>query len=89
MVARRFWDLHSQGWDKMRSQPMGQLWITEAIDLLTAELQTGAAVLDLGCGPGHHAVDLAQRGLRVTAVDYSSSMLKLASTGPVTGAPPL
>jgi len=80
MVARRFWDLHSQGWDKMRSQPTGQLWIAGALDLLTAELEGGGAVLDLGCGPGHHAVGLAERGFTVTAVDYSSSMLELART---------
>ena len=28
-------------------------------------------VLDLGCGPGRHAVPLARRGFRVTAVDLS------------------
>ncbi|MFJ1869404.1 class I SAM-dependent methyltransferase [Streptomyces sp. NPDC088097] len=32
-------------------------------------------VLDLGCGPGTLALDLAERGARVTAVDASQEML--------------
>jgi SAM-dependent methyltransferase len=35
-------------------------------------------VLDLCCGPGRHAVALAQRGLQVTAVDSSSFLLDKA-----------
>jgi SAM-dependent methyltransferase len=32
---------------------------------------SGSAALDLGCGPGRHAIPLARRGFRVTAVDLS------------------
>lgn len=35
-------------------------------------------VLDLGCGPGRHAIPLAARGLQVTAVDLSSLLLERA-----------
>lgn len=35
-------------------------------------------VLDLACGPGRHSVLLAQRGLRVTAVDRSPFLLEKA-----------
>jgi SAM-dependent methyltransferase len=35
----------------------------------------GGAALDLGCGPGRHAVPLARRGFRVTAVDLSAFLL--------------
>ncbi|MFG0285947.1 MAG: class I SAM-dependent DNA methyltransferase [Phycisphaerales bacterium JB039] len=38
----------------------------------------GGAILDLGCGTGRHAVPLAARGFRVTAVDLSEGMLELA-----------
>jgi SAM-dependent methyltransferase len=31
----------------------------------------GGDALDLGCGPGRHAIPLARRGFRVTAVDLS------------------
>jgi SAM-dependent methyltransferase len=32
---------------------------------------SGGHALDLGCGPGRHAIPLARRGFRVTAVDLS------------------
>lgn len=37
-------------------------------------LQAGA-VLDLGCGPGRHALPLARAGLKVTAMDTSEQLL--------------
>jgi cyclopropane fatty-acyl-phospholipid synthase-like methyltransferase len=33
------------------------------------DLPEGAAVLDLGCGPGRHSLELSQRVYRVTGVD--------------------
>ena len=38
----------------------------------------GGDALDLGCGPGRHAVPLARRGFRVTAVDLSAFHLARA-----------
>jgi SAM-dependent methyltransferase len=38
----------------------------------------GAAVVDLGCGRGRHAIPLSLRGFRVTGVDLSVKMLRLA-----------
>lgn len=38
----------------------------------------GEAVLDLACGHGRHAIDMARRGLRVTGVDLSPRYLELA-----------
>jgi SAM-dependent methyltransferase len=38
----------------------------------------GSAVEDLGCGRGRHAIPLARRGYRVTGVDISKKMLRLA-----------
>ena len=49
----------------------------EEVDFLEQELRlaSGACVLDVGCGTGCHAVELARRGYRVTGVDISSGML--------------
>lgn len=42
------------------------------------KLKKGAAVLDLCCGPGRHAVELARHGLAVTGYDFSSQYLEEA-----------
>lgn len=39
-------------------------------------LAPGASVLDLGCGPGRHALELARRGYRVTGVDRTATYLE-------------
>ncbi len=38
-------------------------------------LPAGGSILDIGCGTGRHAVELAGRGYQVTGVDLSSGML--------------
>jgi SAM-dependent methyltransferase len=42
-------------------------------------LQPGQRVLDVGCGPGRHAVALARAGMAVTGVDVSGKFLQLAA----------
>ena len=49
-------------------------WLVEALGL-----QPGHAVLDLGCGPGLYAARLAERGMRVTGVDYSQRSIAYAT----------
>lgn len=45
------------------------------VDFLLEELELspGAAILDVGCGIGRHAVELAKRGYAVTGLDLSST----------------
>lgn len=43
------------------------------------QLPSGARVLDVGCGPGRHALRLAQAGLAVTGVDVSQTFLDIAA----------
>ena len=39
----------------------------------------GRTVLDVGCGPGHYSITLAQRGAeRVVGIDFAEGMLQLA-----------
>ena len=42
-------------------------------------LPAGAAVLDLACGFGRHAVGMARRGHRVTGVDFNPRYLEMAA----------
>lgn len=52
----------------------------QEVDFLIAELglRRGQRVLDVGCGPGRHALELARRGLAVTGVDISEGFLEVA-----------
>ena len=47
------------------------------IDVL--KLEPGMRVLDVGCGPGRHALELASRGIEVHGVDISQPFIDLAS----------
>ena len=42
------------------------------------QLQPGQRVLDVGCGPGRHAHELARRGLIVHGIDISDRFIELA-----------
>jgi ubiquinone/menaquinone biosynthesis C-methylase UbiE len=42
------------------------------------KLPQKAKVLDLACGHGRHAIKLAQRGYRVTGVDFNKNYLQIA-----------
>ncbi len=52
------------------------------VDFIEHELafDTSATILDIGCGTGRHAIELAKRGYSVTAVDLSESQLARART---------
>lgn len=54
--------------------------IQKSVDWLIASLglQAGDSILDLGCGPGLYAARLAEKGLRVTGVDYSRRSIDYA-----------
>ena len=41
-------------------------------------LSKGATILDVGCGTGRHALELARRGYAVTGIDFSGGMLDVA-----------
>lgn len=41
-------------------------------------LSPGAHLLDVACGVGRHALDLARRGYRVTGLDISPTLLRIA-----------
>ena len=49
-------------------------------DFIEKEIKgdTSVKIIDIGCGTGRHAIELAKRGYRVTGIDLSESQLKRA-----------
>ncbi len=54
----------------------------QEIDFLLEELKLApnCSILDVGCGTGRHAIELAKRGFAVTGLDLSSGMLARAAS---------
>ena len=52
----------------------------------TLGLSTGDRVLDVGCGPGRHAHELARRGIVVHGIDISQRFIALATESAPPGA---
>jgi cyclopropane fatty-acyl-phospholipid synthase-like methyltransferase len=61
---------------------------TQEVDFLVADLglQPGMRVLDVGCGPGRHAHELARRGISVHGIDISQRFVDLAVASAPAGA---
>ncbi len=64
--------MDSRGWDR-RYGGSELIWTAEPNRFLSAEAAdlAGGRALDLACGEGRNAVWLAERGWRVTGVDFS------------------
>lgn len=52
----------------------------QEVEFLVTELglETGGRLLDVGCGPGRHAIEFAKRGIEVVGVDISPDFTALA-----------
>jgi len=66
-------------WESGFRDPQNELFYERVFDDIAAT--TGAApgetFLDIGCGPGFHALRLARRGYRVKAIDFSEAVLAM------------
>ena len=78
--SRAAWDARAERWharaevtalEADREVELERIW-----DAL--RLSRGARLLDAGCGSGQWALALAERGARVTGVDLSTEMIRLA-----------
>jgi SAM-dependent methyltransferase len=63
-------------WDDRVANPHLVRWL----DRHPARVVPGAAALDVGCGTGDNAAELARRGLEVTAFDVSDAAVTVART---------
>jgi len=65
-------------WERLERSLHGRVHFEVTRNILMRHLPAEGHVLDAGCGPGRYAIDLAERGYRVTLVDISEVQLKLA-----------
>jgi len=63
-----------------KSKPHNAFYERPATLSLLPKLE-GKRVLDAGCGPGHYAAELLDRGAGVVAVDVTPEMVELARAG--------
>ena len=78
----------SSHWFEPLAEHMGEAYLRYSFTKGTAnevdfmvdqlELRAGERVLDVGCGPGRHAHELARRGIEVVGVDISQRFVDLA-----------
>jgi ubiquinone/menaquinone biosynthesis C-methylase UbiE len=60
--------------DELAGKPVDRAWLN-----LMVELAGDGILADVGCGPGHVAAYLAERGARVVGIDVSPGMIAVAS----------
>lgn len=73
---REFFDAHAPHYMKNPFTANTRFEVDFLIEVL--DLLPGSHILDVGCGTGRHAVELVQRGYRVTGIDLSQGMLEEA-----------
>jgi SAM-dependent methyltransferase len=66
--------------DELRNKPLDRGLLIAFADQVVSDHGPGALVCDMGCGPGHVGAFLAARGLSVTGIDLSPSMIERART---------
>lgn len=57
--------------------------VSHIVDVLG--LKPGMRVLDVGCGPGRHAYEMASRGIEVHGIDISHTFIELATASAPAG----
>ena len=77
---RFMYDRESAAWQRRRDQPEQRELVSRIAGELASVVAPPGPVADLGCGPGAHALALAQRGYDVTGVDGSPRMVQIART---------
>ncbi|MBD2753233.1 SAM-dependent methyltransferase [Spirosoma validum] len=68
-----FSDLNCEMWTKAPLEAVTEREVNFLIDTLAT--QPGATLLDIPCGNGRHAVELAKRGFMLTGIDISAEFL--------------
>lgn len=89
-------EVNANHWFEELADHMGEAYLRysftkgtrQEVDFLLSvlNLDPGARILDVGCGPGRHANELAARGFLVHGIDISSRFVDVARESAVPGA---
>jgi SAM-dependent methyltransferase len=81
-VRQRYAGKAQQEWERLEANPITRIEYAITSHVLARDLfgvvPRQASILDVGCGPGRYAIDLAQQGYRVVLCDLLCDMLRLA-----------
>lgn len=82
------WDKVAEWWETVFDEKYLKTYVDTVTPERTAKevnlilerinLKKGGRILDLACGYGRHAIELARKGYRVTGVDFSKLFIELA-----------
>ncbi len=75
---RPFGSTYAEAYDTLYAEKDYPGEVDKALRLIEAHGRRPARVLDLGCGTGGHAIELAGRGIDVVGLDRSTEMLDIA-----------
>jgi SAM-dependent methyltransferase len=77
---RFIYDCESAAWERRRDEPKHRELVKQITGDLANVVAPPGPVVDLGCGPGAHALALARRGYDVIGVDAAPRMIQVART---------
>lgn len=72
------YDLESAAWGKQQDDPDHRAQIERTIEKVERVVARPGPLVDLGCGSGAHAIELARRGYEVVGLDGSPRMVEVA-----------
>lgn len=75
MDLKETYNVIAQDWAQ---EHRSDVWGNDGMDTFVSLLKSGDTVLDAGCGPGFRARMFAEKGLRVTGIDFSEEMIAQA-----------
>jgi len=82
MDLKATYNLLAEAWHKDHKS---DTWWIEGTDQFANFLNSGSTVLDVGCGAGIKSKYLISKGLKVTGIDFSGNLIKIAKREVVNG----
>jgi ubiquinone/menaquinone biosynthesis C-methylase UbiE len=82
--VRDIWNTNAAYWDKRMGEGNDfHKTLIEPNQLELLSIQPGDSILDIACGNGQFARKMTELGARVTAIDFSEEMIKIARSKPL------